>query len=74
MTHRELALATLLLGVVALPASGQSSVRWSGLFYMDYQYILSSPNADEEGNNGFDYRRMYLTLDYTLSDDFSGRA
>ena len=35
---------------------------------------LSSDDEEAEGDNGFDYRRMYLTADYTLSEEFSGRA
>ena len=36
--------------------------------------ILTSSDEEQEGENGFDYRRMYLTADYTLSEEFSGRA
>ncbi len=58
----------------ASPTSAQERVRISGLAYMDYDYTLSSPTEAEEGDNGFGYRRLYLTTDFTISDDFSARA
>jgi hypothetical protein len=55
-------------------ANAQSTVELSGLFYMDYEYILASPDTAREGDNGFRYRRLYLTADYDISEQFSGRA
>lgn len=52
----------------------QRSIKVSGLAYADYAYLLASPVEDEQGQNGFGYRRLYLTTDFTLSDAFSGRA
>ncbi len=64
----------LALVLVAVPAQAQESIKISGQAYVDYQYVLTSPVEEEEGDNGFDYRRLYLTTDFTLSDRFSGRA
>lgn len=58
----------------ASAVQAQEHIKISGLAYVDYEYILASPDSDEEGDNGFAYRRLYLTTDYTLSDRFSGRA
>jgi hypothetical protein len=60
----------------SLPSStrAQDHVKVSGLAYLDYSYTLSSPVGDEEGENGFGYRRLYLTTDFTISDEFSARA
>lgn len=55
-------------------SKGQDRVKISGLAYMDYDYTLSSSDTDEEGENGFGYRRLYLTTDFTISDDFAVRA
>lgn len=55
-------------------AQGHSDVKISGLFYMDYEYVASSPDSSNEGSHGFRYRRMYLTADYKISDRFGGRA
>jgi hypothetical protein len=74
MNHPKLVLCALAVLAVAGPLAAQTEVRWSGLFYMDYEYILSASDEEAEGENGFDYRRLYLTADYTLSDEFSGRA
>jgi hypothetical protein len=56
------------------PTFAQDNIKISGLGYLDYEYVLSSPDGDEDGENGFDYRRLYLTTDYKISDSFSGRA
>ena len=50
------------------------AVRFSGLAYLDYAYMLASPDEEEEGANTFDYRRIYLTANYVLNDEFSGRV
>lgn len=42
--------------------------------YMDYFYNFADPSSEAEGLHGFQYRRLYLTADYTLSEAFSGRA
>jgi hypothetical protein len=66
----------LALAVCALFATQTvaQSVDLSGLVYMDYAYTLASPDNDEEGENAFGIRRLYLTADYGISDDFSVRA
>ena len=75
------------LATTAVPALAQSvppmpdssradappTLELSGLAYFDYAYVLSSDDEDIEGGNSFDYRRIYFTADYTLSDAFSGR-
>lgn len=45
-----------------------------GRAYVDYFYHVSSPDADVEGLHGFTYRRLYLTTDFTLSENVEGRA
>ncbi len=69
-----IALAAVLLCGGAAIAQGQNQVKVSGLFYMDYEYVASSPDSSMEGSNGFRYRRLYLTTDYEISDRFSTRA
>ena len=68
----------LLLGALSSTAPqtcrAQPRVDVSGLAYFDYRYVINSSNADEEGSNTFDYRRIYLTTDFTLSDEFSARV
>jgi hypothetical protein len=73
---------TLVLASVALSVAGsaaaQDNVTVGGLSYLDYNYVLACPEDVEgegcKGENGFGYRRVYLTVDYKLSDAFSGRV
>ncbi len=65
---------TIIAFSIAGQVRGQDNVRITGLAYLDYEYTLSSPDEAEEGENGFGYRRLYLTTDVTLSDNFSMRA
>lgn len=63
-----------LLCLVFEPAIAQNAVRWSGLFYLDYEYLVTSADEEADGENAFGYRRLYLTADYDLSEEFTGRA
>ena len=63
-----------LLVVLSNTVLAQPSVDIGGLAYIDYSYVISSFDEAEEGYNTFDYRRVYLTTDFTLSDEFSGRV
>lgn len=45
----------------------------SGLVYSDYYWIASNHNESLEGNNGFWFRRIYLTYDREFSQSFSTR-
>ena len=69
--------AVLLLGALSSiapqPCRAQSAVDFSGLAYFDYLYVINDSIAEAEGFNTFDYRRIYLTADFTLSDQFDGR-
>ena len=41
---------------------------------MDYSYTLASDDPDNEGDNTFDYRRLYLTADARLDKAFRARV
>jgi len=76
-TGSRLASLALLLGVsvgLVRPAVAQEGVRVSGLAYLDYFVQLATPDSAREGLHGFNFRRLYLTADATLSDAFSARA
>ncbi len=71
---RFFTLVTLLTAtVIQQSATAQSTLTFSGLGYLDYNYVLTSPDSGQAGANGFEYRRIYLTADYKISDTFSGR-
>jgi hypothetical protein len=60
----------LLLG----SATAQENVpKFSGLMFGDYYYVAGSHNPDLKDLNGFQFRRIYITTDYTISDNFTSR-
>jgi hypothetical protein len=81
-----LTLAGLLLAI-GRPVAGQS-LDLGGRAFGDYFYVASAPDSPpgtlaypvsvpdtaREGLHGFAYRRLYLTLDFRLSDRLNGRA
>ena len=58
----------------AQDAARDREVEVGGTAYVDAFYNVSAPDEDDEELNGFTYRRLYLTADFTLSDAFEGRA
>ena len=62
---------------MALPAMGQINIgekgTLKGLAFGDYYWILFNHNSELEGNNGFWFRRIYLTYDHQISELFTGR-
>lgn len=67
------ALCVTALGLVSATVSAQPSVRWSGEGFLDYLYVLGSDSDAAVGSNTFDYRRIRLTSDIRLDDQFSAR-
>ncbi|SHG58009.1 hypothetical protein SAMN05443144_1363 [Fodinibius roseus] len=71
--------AFLLLILCSLAISAVAQVKIgdkgeiSGLAYSDYYWITSNHNESLEGNNGFWFRRIYLTYDHEVSQSFSTR-
>lgn len=68
-----LVLIGLLLATGGTPTVAQQ-IDVGGRAYVDYFYNVSSPTPADEDLHGFTYRRLYLTTDFTLSENFSGRA
>ncbi len=68
-------------------ASAQNLPKFSGLFFGDYYYVVQHDAANtvnptstygnagalQKGLGDFDYRRIYLTTDYDIAQDFSAR-
>jgi hypothetical protein len=48
-------------------------VKFSGLMFGDLYYNANSINAANKDINGWQFRRIYITADYTINDDFSSR-
>jgi len=62
----------LLGGCVVLFGQGEAAKsKLKGVMYADYYYITSGTDKEQ---NGFQFRRVYLTYDLKWSDKFSGRV
>lgn len=56
------------------PPVENESVRIRGVAFFDYAVTAASPDEDEVGSNSFDYRRVRLTADFTMSESISSRV
>lgn len=78
MTHplalRSACLTALGLAALSSAQAQTPGVEWSGLAYIDYEYLIASDDPDDEGDNTFDYRRIYLSADAALSEAFDARV
>lgn len=66
-----LILTALVIGLV--PAFGQAQVAYDGYMFGDFYYIVDHSNPDLKDANGLMFRRIYNTLNFTLSDSIKGR-
>ncbi len=87
MNKRTLRLLVLLLGITSLSVaqdnSGAPKGMFSGLMFGDYFYNIARDTASSSLKNAalggakdyqaFQFRRIYFTYDYTMSDRFSTR-
>ncbi|MBE0645340.1 MAG: hypothetical protein IH600_14755 [Bacteroidetes bacterium] len=55
-------------------ASGSvGQVKLSGLMFGDYYYYLDAMDGGDKDMNGLQFRRIYITTDYTINSTFSSR-
>ncbi len=54
-------------------ANINAQAKFSGLMFGDYFYNAASHDSTQKGFNGFQFRRIYITTDYSISDNFSTR-
>ena len=59
--------------IVSSPTFAQDQGKISGYMFGDYYYVAANHNKDIEDANGFWMRRIYLTYDKGLSEQFSMR-
>ena len=64
-------LAAISLGLVVSEAKAE--VTWKGYMFGDVYYVAQHHNPDIVNANGFMFRRLYSTLDFTLTDAVKGR-
>ena len=50
-----------------------AQAKFSGLMFGDYFYNAAMHDSTQKGFNGFQFRRIYITTDYSISDNFSTR-
>ena len=50
-----------------------AQVKFSGLMFGDYFYNVAAHDSTQKNFNGFQFRRIYITSDYTISEKFSTR-
>jgi hypothetical protein len=51
----------------------KDNIKLSGLMFGDYYYNASAFDSSKKDLNGFQFRRIYITTDYTISDNFTSR-
>jgi len=77
---RKALLCMLFLCLFSMKSFGQISLgegdeaTLSGTIFTDYYWMAQHHNDDIEGNNGFWFRRIYMTYDQRLSGGFSTRV
>ncbi len=62
--------AAIFTGIASAQENGP---KFSGLMFGDYFYIAGSHNAADKDLNGFQFRRIYITTDYNVAENFSSR-
>lgn len=51
----------------------KDKVKFSGLMFGDYYYMIQNHDNAQKDMQAFEYRRIYLTTDYTISDGIWAR-
>lgn len=63
----------LVLVALAFSAGAQTNSRIDGLVFSDYYYNLKNHDSAVEGQNAFNYRRIYFTVENNLTDKMKFR-
>lgn len=63
----------LIFLVFSAYSQDKNGPKFSGLMFGDYFYNASTHDATKKDINGFQFRRIYITTDYTISNIFSTR-
>ena len=68
-----LSIVFLIFSIIIQFDKSYAQFEFSGYMFGDYYYVVKNHKEDLEGRNGFWYRRIYLTADRDLDDEFSVR-
>jgi len=66
-------LVPLVLTSVLLAQNTKDNIKFSGLMFGDFFYNVSAFDSSQKNINGFQFRRIYITTDYTISENFNTR-
>jgi hypothetical protein len=72
MRKKLFSILVLILVIYAYPQD-KSGPKFSGLMFGDYFYNAAAHDSAQKNFNGFQFRRIYITTDYTISEKFSTR-
>ncbi len=64
---------TIIVLFLGTAAAQENNPKFSGLMFGDYFYNAASHDTTLRDLNGFQMRRIYITTDYTISDNFISR-
>ncbi len=73
MKRLFLFLVSFLLAANFVFGQEHNSPKFSGLMFGDYFYNAASRDVSKKDLNGFQFRRIYITTDYSISSKFSSR-
>jgi len=69
----SLLLIVILAATVSHAQDLKDKVKFSGLMFGDYYYNIDNVDAKSKNLNGFQYRRIYITTDYAVAENFDAR-
>ncbi len=70
---KKIALLVFTVSVFAGLSSAQNLPKFSGLMFGDYYYVQQYHDQTQKDLQAFEFRRIYLTADYTVSDGIWAR-
>lgn len=66
-------LLSFVLLLISVATAQDKGPKFSGLMFGDYFYNASAHDSSKKDFNAFQFRRIYITTDYVISDNFSTR-
>ncbi len=73
MKFRFRSICTLIFLFFSVITNAQSLPKFSGLMFGDFFYNASHNNPADKDLNGFQFRRIYATADYSINENFNTR-
>ncbi|MGE5401018.1 MAG: hypothetical protein ACM3S2_11490 [Ignavibacteriales bacterium] len=73
MKKTKLLLISLLSIFSAVQAQEKTSPKFSGVAFGDYFYNIEQRDSTKNDLNGFQFRRVYFTADFVISEKFDSR-